>query len=179
MPVSTAIAESTYSGHPLCVDLDGSLVKSDTSSMPLAAGAAAPAQACQVPFWLARGRAALKSEVASAAPHSTIAHLPYNATLLRYLQTERSAENRPIYLATGADSGLANRVAAHLGIFDGVLASDGVTNLTHANKLASLEQRFGAFDYMGNSPRRLADARESRGSDGRQPDAWTHDGAAR
>jgi 4-hydroxybenzoate polyprenyltransferase len=109
-----------------------------------------PAQLFLVPFWLARGRAALKIEVASRAPLD-VAHLPYNATLLRYLQAERSA-GRPIYLATGADGELANRVAAHLGIFNGVLASDGVTNLTHANKLASLEQRFGAFDYVGNSP---------------------------
>jgi hypothetical protein len=41
-----------------------------------------------------------------------------------------------IYLTTGADGALAERVAAHLGLFAGVLASDGVTNLTSGKKLA-------------------------------------------
>src|SRR5580692_9082589 len=101
--------------RPLCVDLDGSLVKSDTLLDGLWLLARRhPAQLFLVPFWLARGRAALKIEVASRAPLD-VAHLPYNATLLRYLQAERSA-GRPIYLATGADGELANRVAAHLGI---------------------------------------------------------------
>jgi 4-hydroxybenzoate polyprenyltransferase len=45
----------------------------------------------------------------------------------------------------------AERVAAHLGIFAGVLASDGVTNLTSTKKLALLKSRFGEFDYIGNS----------------------------
>jgi len=54
-------------------------------------------------------------------------------------------------LTTGAEGALAERVAAHLGIFHGVLASDGVTNLTRGKKLRSLKARFGEFDYVGNS----------------------------
>ena len=49
-----------------------------------------------------------------------------------------------IYLATGADTLLAERVAAHLGIFAGVLASDGSVNLTGHNKLAAFQERFPA-----------------------------------
>jgi phosphoserine phosphatase len=91
--------------------------------------------------------------------------LPYNSELLRWLQGQRRA-GRALWLATGADESLANRVAVHLGIFDGVLASDGQTNLTSSRKLAMLESKFGhglssqtasstsrpsAFDYVGNS----------------------------
>ena len=47
---------------------------------------------------------------------------------------------------------LPSRVAEHLGIFDGVLASDGLTNLTGHHKLASLQARFkDGFDYVGNA----------------------------
>ncbi|MDQ2925999.1 MAG: UbiA family prenyltransferase, partial [Acidobacteriota bacterium] len=40
----------------------------------------------------------------------------------------------------------------HLGIFDGVLASDGATNLAGGNKLAAFRERFGEdFCYIGNA----------------------------
>jgi 4-hydroxybenzoate polyprenyltransferase len=76
--------------------------------------------------------------------------LPYNAELLQFLHAEHR-RGRQIYLTTGADGPLAERVAAHLDIFDGVLASDGVTNLTSVLKLDLLKERFGEFDYIGNS----------------------------
>jgi 4-hydroxybenzoate polyprenyltransferase len=145
-----AIAEPKSLPRPLCVDLDGSLVKSDTLFDALwLLVRRHPAQLWRLPLWLARGRAGLKIEVASRAPLDT-ARLPYNSPLLRYLQAERRT-GRLLYLTTGADSALANRVAAHLGIFEGVLASDGVTNLTRGKKLATLESRFASFDYVGNS----------------------------
>jgi len=136
---------------PLCVDLDGTLVKSDT----LADGLCQlirrrPLQIVRVPLWLAGGRARLKTEVAQRAPLDA-SRLPYNNAVRRYLQTQRR-EGRAIYLTTGADSALAERVATHIGLFDGVLASDGVTNLTRAKKLQSLKARFGQFDYIGNAP---------------------------
>lgn len=53
---------------------------------------------------------------------------------------------------------LATRVAAHLGIFDEVLASDGIVNLVGSRKRNVLETRFGkgGFDYIGDSRRDLA-----------------------
>jgi 4-hydroxybenzoate polyprenyltransferase len=66
---------------------------------------------------------------------------------------DEHAAGRKLYLATGADRVLARKVAAHLGIFEDVLASDGAVNLTGRNKLQHLEQRFAAdgFDYIGNA----------------------------
>jgi 4-hydroxybenzoate polyprenyltransferase/phosphoserine phosphatase len=141
---------STDFARPLCVDLDGTLIKSDSLFDALCQFVRRnPARLWQLPVWLAGGRARLKAEVARRAPLDAT-RLPYNAELLRYLEDERR-EGRSIYLATGADGPLAERVAAHLGLFAGVLASDGVTNLTHGKKLASLKSRFGEFDYIGNS----------------------------
>lgn len=140
------------SRRPLCVDLDGTLVKSDTllDSLLLLARSQ-PLAALRVPWWILRGRAAVKSEVCrrvSLDPR----HLPYNRTLVEFLESERG-EGRRLYLATGADCQLAQRIADHLGIFEGVLASDGRTNFTAANKLAGLRETFGedGYDYVGNA----------------------------
>jgi len=150
LPQNSDPAEPSDLARPLCVDLDGTLIKSDSLFEAVCQFLRRnPACFWQLGLWLAGGRARLKAEVARRAPLDP-ARLPYNAELLRYLEAERR-QGRQLYLTTGADGLLAERVAAHLGIFDGVLASDGVTNLTSRKKLALLKARFGQFDYIGNS----------------------------
>lgn len=138
--------------RPLCVDLDGTLVKSDTlvDSLLLLVRSQ-PLQAAMSPFWLRGGKAAFKAKVASRIALD-VDHLPWNRRLLEYLAGQH-ATGRKLYLATGADSRLAQRIANHLGFFEGVLASDGTTNHTGNHKLASLQQRFAGegFDYIGNA----------------------------
>jgi 4-hydroxybenzoate polyprenyltransferase/phosphoserine phosphatase len=138
--------------RPLCVDLDGTLVKSDTfvdSLMVLARRH--PIDLLSLPRWVAKGKAYTKAQLASRVTLDA-AHLPYNLPLLNYLRQEH-ALGRRILLATGADHRLAQSVADHLGIFDEVLASDGMHNFTGDQKLALLEERFGnaGFDYIGNA----------------------------
>jgi 4-hydroxybenzoate polyprenyltransferase/phosphoserine phosphatase len=140
------------SRRPLCVDLDGTLVKSDTlMDSLLVLVRSRPLEALQFPLWLLRGKAAVKAEV-GARVALDVRHLPYNKSVVEYLEVERG-EGRKLYLATGADQALAQRVADHLGIFDGVLASDGRTNLTAGNKLDGLRRTFGdeGYDYIGNA----------------------------
>ena len=135
---------------PLCVDLDGTLVKSDTLADTFSQFVRRyPTEIWRLALWLGAGRARLKKEMARSCPLD-VTRLPYNTPLLRYLQGQRR-EGRAIYLATGADGSLAERVSAHLGIFAGIEASDGITNLTGQKKLQGLKERFGAFDYVGNS----------------------------
>ncbi len=138
-------------GIPLCVDLDGTLVKSDTLvDSVLALARQNPQALLSVPGWLAQGKAAFKRQVTGAVTLD-VAALPYHQPLLRYLQAEH-ASGRKLYLATAADVGLADRVAAHLGIFAGTLASDGAHNLAGGNKLAAFQQQFGqGFSYIGNA----------------------------
>jgi 4-hydroxybenzoate polyprenyltransferase/phosphoserine phosphatase len=138
--------------RPLCVDLDGTLVKSDTLVDSLAVLARRdPLALLRVPSWILKGKAYMKSQVTSLVSLD-VNHLPYNRVLLTYLEEERAA-GRKLYLATGADGILARRIADHLSIFEDVLASDGKTNLTGQDKLQSLESRFSAtgFDYVGNA----------------------------
>jgi len=152
--ISTPIpqTESTFQAvRPLCVDLDGTLVKSDTLiDSLLVLARARPWLLFKLPGRLLRGKAAFKAFL-SESISLDVAHLPYNRALLQFLQQER-AQGRPIYLATGADLALARRVAAHLGIFTDVLGSDGATNLTGNKKLDGLRSRLGSgpFDYIGN-----------------------------
>jgi 4-hydroxybenzoate polyprenyltransferase len=137
--------------RPLCVDLDGTLVKSDTLVDSLLVLARThPAFCFALPAHLLRGRAALKAFITSHVSLD-VAHLPYNHVLLQFLHEER-ARGRVLYLVTGADVRLAQRVAAHLGIFNGVLGSDGAVNLTGTHKLDRLRTHFdgGEYGYIGN-----------------------------
>lgn len=143
---------ATASCLPLCVNLDGTLVKSDTLiDSLLVLLRTRPALIFKLPGRLFHGKAAFKAFV-SESISLDVTRLPYNGKLLQFLQQERNL-GRSIYLATGADLGLARRVAAHLGIFTGVLGSDGQTNLTGNKKLDSLRSRLesSAFDYIGNA----------------------------
>ncbi len=135
----------------LCVDLDGTLVKSDTlHDSALAVARHQPRALINIPGWLVQGRAALKRHLANTI-RLDVVHLPYNRELLQYLE-QQGATGRPLYLATAADGDTANRIAAHLGIFTGVLASDGQLNLAGKNKLAAFQSRFGDnFSYIGNA----------------------------
>ena len=144
-------AASATASEPLCVDLDGTLVKSDTLvDTVVVLARQSPRTVLLFPKWIVEGKASFKRKVSSLAELDVV-HLPYNQPLLEYLR-QQHAEGREIYLATGADTLLADRVAAHLGIFSGVLASDGSVNLTGHNKLMAFQQRFPAgFCYIGNA----------------------------
>src|SRR5208283_2900293 len=109
-----------------------------------------PALLFALPGRLLDGKAALKAFITAHIPLD-VAHLPYNRKLVQFLHEEK-ARGRAIYLVTGADVGLAQRVAAHFGIFTGVFASDGQVNLTGTRKLDRLRGQFGngAYDYIGN-----------------------------
>ncbi|HEY5329811.1 MAG TPA: UbiA family prenyltransferase [Acidobacteriaceae bacterium] len=149
-------AAAVISGEPetsvtVCVDLDGTLVKSDTLvDSVLVLARRHPRQLLRIPGWIAHGKAAFKRHIASAVTLD-VEHLPYNRPLLEWLRRQHGA-GRPLYLATASDGALAERVAAFIGIFDGVLASDGKTNLSGESKLAAFRERFGDdFCYIGNA----------------------------
>jgi 4-hydroxybenzoate polyprenyltransferase/phosphoserine phosphatase len=150
---------------PLCVDLDGTLIRSDVllESFVLLIKRN-PLYLLLVPFWLLRGKAALKAQIAARVKLNPAA-LPYEADLLDWLRSERAA-GRSIWLCTATNKTFAQDIASHLGLFDGVLASDHESNLAGEAKAAQLVQRFGdrGFDYCGNERRDLAIWRRARGA---------------
>jgi 4-hydroxybenzoate polyprenyltransferase len=145
------IPELAASAVPLCVDLDGTLIRTDLLWESLFAFVGHhPEKFVLVFTWLLKGKAHLKRKLAESVDLE-VAYLPYNAPFVDWL-TEQRAAGRRLVLATASDEILAGRVAAHLGIFDEVLASDGALNLKGGKKAKLLHERFGsAFDYAGNS----------------------------
>lgn len=136
---------------PLCVDLDGTLIHSDLLFESfLLLIKQNPLFLFLVPLWLLGGKARLKSEIASRVTLNGAA-LPYSENFLAWLQGQKS-QGRALWLVTASDQRLAQSVADHVGLFDGVLASDGQTNLSGDNKARQLVDRFGerGFDYCGN-----------------------------
>lgn len=146
-----ATLHEAVSALPICVDLDGTLLKVD--SLQEAASAVA-LKDCRVlfslPTWLAQGKARLKEELARRWTFDP-AFLPYNEKLLAYLRNQHE-QGRRIVLVTAADRAVAQAIAEHLGLFDEVIASDGTHNLRGTKKAAVLCERFGAqgFVYAGN-----------------------------
>ncbi len=137
---------------PLAVDLDGTLVRSDTlHEAALRALREHPLALLMLPFWLLQGKAVVKQRLAALAPVDPAA-LPYHQPLLDWLTVQR-AHGRTLVLCTAADRSIADAIAAHLGLFDDVLASDGDTNLSGRSKADALVRRFGVggFDYAGNA----------------------------
>ncbi|MDX8521893.1 UbiA family prenyltransferase [Mesorhizobium dulcispinae] len=145
-------ARSDRNAIPLAVDLDGTLIATDLLWEGLFILLKKnPLYLFLVPLWLASGSARLKLEIAKRVDIDP-ASLPYRSELLERLRTEHG-EGRKIVLATGTPRKFAEAIAAHLGIFDRVLATDGSHNLTSARKRASLVAAYGdgGFDYAGNS----------------------------
>jgi len=136
---------------PLCVDLDGTLVRSDM----LFEGILALATDLSLYRALLRlwtgNRASFKRDIAASAAIDP-SLLPYNEAVLTYLREQR-ALGRPLVLVTAADSSIAEAIAAHLGLFQEVIASDGRRNLKGPQKAEVLLERFGqnGFSYMGDS----------------------------
>ena len=66
--------------------------------------------------------------------------------------TVAKAEGRKVYLATASDRHHAEGIAQSLGLFDGVFASDGATNLSGDTKARILVDSFGEgnFDYVAD-----------------------------
>lgn len=138
---------------PLCVDLDGTLIKSDLLwESLLTLLKQRPLSFFLLPFWLLKGKAFFKHEIARRVTLDA-ATLPYRQDLIEFLSAERRA-GRELVLITASHVTFARAVAAHLGLFDDrVFGSDASVNLKGARKGAFLVERYGArrFAYVGNS----------------------------
>lgn len=146
----------TAASPVLVVDLDGTLLRSDLlhESFWSALGRdwRSPVLAARA---LLGGRAALKRHLASASAVE-VASLPYDAGVLAQVERWR-AEGGRTALVTAADQALADRVAAHLGLFDEVHGSDGRRNLKGEAKADFVRDRWeGGYAYMGDAPADLA-----------------------
>lgn len=137
---------------PLVVDLDGTLLRSD---MLMETGIAfmrhQPANFFLPLKWLLQGKKSLKQGLAQNC-EIDVSLLPYDPVVIEMIEVERKS-GRTIILATATHHSLAVQIAAHLNLFDLVLATDGSRNLTAERKRDLLVELYGnrGFDYVGNS----------------------------
>jgi 4-hydroxybenzoate polyprenyltransferase/phosphoserine phosphatase len=137
---------------PLVIDLDGTLIRTDMlHESALKMLREAPLDTLRIPYWLSKGKAVLKRRLADRTIFDP-GSLPYNYDLLTWLKQQKTG-GRKLILCTASDIAIATAISTHLGVFDEVMASDGIKNLAGKNKAEALEQRFGraGFDYAGNS----------------------------
>lgn len=138
--------------HPLVVDLDGTLLRSDILfEAMLIHVKQGLGSSLAIPLWLLAGKASLKEQLAQRVPLDVTA-LPYNEEILELLQQEKAAGRR-IVLATASHRTYAYQIAEYLGCFDKVIATEQGVNLTAKSKCDHLIAEFGhkGFDYIGNS----------------------------
>ena len=136
----------------LCVDLDGTLIRTDLLHEGLLKAAKS------APHKLPSLFAALKGGKASFK-HALAELIRIDPTLLVYrpevmaLINEARDKGRSVVLCTASPALFGKAVADHLGLFEAVMTSTSDINLAARHKAAALVNKFGEgnFDYIGNS----------------------------
>lgn len=139
--------------NPLYVDLDGTLVATDTLWESLLCFVKKRPLLCWfiIPYWLYHGRVYLKSQLANNITLD-VSTLPYRDDVLEFINNEKQ-KNRNVFLCTAAHENIATAVANHLGIFDGIIASNANNNAKGSRKLELLQEHCPQknFSYIGDS----------------------------
>ncbi|MGI4852013.1 MAG: hypothetical protein ACRYGR_08745 [Janthinobacterium lividum] len=137
---------------PICVDLDGTLLRTDVLSEALIVYIIRhPWRIFNVLFWFAKGRSYLKKKIADIIDLD-ISVLPVNQQIVD-LSHQYKSQGHQILLVTAAPHKYGVKAAAHFDFFDDVMTSVENRNLRSQEKAKALTQRFGEgqFIYMGNS----------------------------
>ena len=136
---------------PLVVDLDGTLLKTDTLVEGiLKLVAKNPFLIFYILVWTLNGKAYLKNKVAKIT-QLNYSLLPYYHEFYDFLKHEKD-KGRKIILVTGAHTSIAMAIGNIFNIFDEIHGTDEI-NLVGKNKANFLIDRYGlnGFEYAGDS----------------------------
>src|SRR5262249_43504424 len=158
-PIASATGEQNRAVPTpvLCVDLDGTLIKTDLLwECVILLLKTRPWALLLVPLWLVQGRAVLKRKLAERVALQPET-LPYRSDVVEVLTSPKEKGPTGV-LVTAADKALAEEVATHLGIFAQVYGSEDGRNLKGRAKAALMESKFGraGFEYVGDTKSDLA-----------------------
>ena len=147
--------------RPLIVDLDGTLVATDTlHELLLELAGRNPFELPRALYSLSRGRVGFKAAMAELAQLDPAA-LPYRDEVLGLIN-EAKAQGRPVVLASASHASTVESVAEHLGLFDAVISTDDRSNRKGTHKLEAIRDLLtergwgGHFDYVGDEEPDLA-----------------------
>jgi 4-hydroxybenzoate polyprenyltransferase/phosphoserine phosphatase len=143
----------THKQTPLCVDLDKSLLKTDSLWEGInALLRRKPRTILATLLTLRHGRAAFKIQIANSA-EIDVSKLPINPQVANYVDSQIQI-GREVFIVTGAPETIARSVANQMpGIKDVFATNSSALNLTSHRKAEFLASRFGiaGFDYIGDS----------------------------
>ena len=138
--------------RPLFVDLDGTLVSTDTLwESCLLFIKRYPLHVLRLIIWSFYGKAYFKEQVAKIViPNAET--LPYQDEVVRYVSNVKDS-GRDVYLITAANRRVADCISKHLKIFTSAIGSDSKLNLKGKMKLNAIQNTIGTkfFDYIGDS----------------------------
>ena len=139
--------------RPLILDVDGTLIRSDLTHELLLEGF--KADPLRLPRYAALGLRS-KSELKDVLVERVGERIGVDALPLEPLAVEMAktaqANGRDVYLCSGSEQRLVQRLADELDFITGAFGTTPGRNLTSENKADFLRERFpGGFDYVGNS----------------------------
>ncbi|MCW6508565.1 UbiA family prenyltransferase [Lichenifustis flavocetrariae] len=160
--VSQSVLSPDSRIYPLIVDLDHTLILTDSLYEHLAVGLFTnPSGLARAVPLLQQGRAAFKAGLSSRIAFSA-EHLPLREDLVQWLRDE-ATKGREIHLCSAANRTIVEAIERRLGLFHSAVGSD-VINLKGAAKADYLDRTFpDGFVYAGDSAADLAVWAKARG----------------
>ena len=136
---------------PLIVDLDGTLLASDTLFETFTHNLfTKPFQTLAACVQLTKGRSAFKHSIAKLDAIE-IENIPRNEDFVAFLETEK-ANGRDIHLVTAADQSIASQVLDETDLFPSAQGSTETVNLKSERKAEYLKETYpDGFVYAGDS----------------------------
>lgn len=144
---TTAMADPT----PLVLDLDGTLIRTDSLiEQAVAFVRRKPLSVFKLFGWVLAGRVTLKERLAVAVPLDP-ALLPINEDVVALAEQE-AAKGRKVVLATASHADTAKLFLTRFPFISEILATESGVNLKGKTKAEALVKRFPeGFDYAGDS----------------------------
>ena len=135
---------------PLFVDLDGTLIKTDSLlESVLKLTKRNPLFLLLYPFWLMQGRAGFKQQVAKRVSLAG-SEVPVNEEFHEFL---RQQQDRELILISASNQKAVDELAQNFDLFASCIGSSAGLNLRGHNKLEKIQQlcEKNGFAYAGNS----------------------------
>ena len=137
----------------VCADVDGSVIATDLLYESLLFAVKQDIWILLfVPFWLLRGRAYLKQQLAERSAGLSVELLPMNASVVSYLRAAAESGQR-VMLASASDTRLVERLADQFDFVSGVIGSNGALNRKGSAKATAIREVVGdsSWEYIGDS----------------------------
>ena len=144
------VKANTKKAKILAVDLDGSLLLYDSLLYMFIKSLARPHIMLKSLFLLTKSKAKFKNYLAENIDLN-FNEESFNAAVVKYIRDKSSGKELDIYLATGANVIVAQKIWKIFPEFKGIIASNEYSNCIGKNKLTEILKISDQFDYIGNS----------------------------